>query len=168
MAQEGYILVTGGAGDFTGDMSRTGAPKKSSLLYSFNYGVSHAIDESHHVFTGKRVYSVVTTEICIDSSVAQYYQELVNADSTSYKPLKVTMGLFRQDQTNLGLIGFGDQKPYLTIELADARVGAVRFQHGAREERLQTDRLEVDFTFRKITVTFQQGGKTFTDSWDGA
>jgi hypothetical protein len=127
MAQEGYLLVNG----FGGQNTRRGAPKNSSLLYSLVFDVSHPMDASHHVFTGKRFWSTVRAEIPVDASIYQYYQAVVDADNKA-NPLAVEVGLYRQNQPTVGVLGFGDDKPYLKVNLVDARVSGVSYSMEAR------------------------------------
>jgi type VI secretion system Hcp family effector len=180
MAYESYVKVKG----FDGQATRTGVPKASSLVYSFNHEISTPYDFQSANAIGRRTHSEIVVRMPVDASVYQYYAAIVAKDKSGYTKLEVEFGFFRMDQKNKGLAGYGDEKPYLTYQIKDAIITYVGFSHDALADVGQAgklgvggtsiaatqkdDFLTVKFAYRAITVNYADGNKIAEDSWDGA
>jgi type VI secretion system Hcp family effector len=157
----------------TGSNKRGGHPANSTLISAFSIDVKTPFDEGHHAITQSRVWGVARARAIIDAATFAYYQALIDKDHTDKsKPLEVQFGFFRANQAESGIFGKGENGPYYTIDLKDARVIDVCFRmEDVRDSSkggggMLSEYLEVAFIFREITGTYTDGNKTFNDKWD--
>jgi type VI secretion system Hcp family effector len=170
MPFEAYILVDG----FEGDSVKNGHPKKSSIVFAIDHGIRKPTDLAHGTISGRREHGAMKVSMVIDSSSYQYYDNLIKTDQSGAKKLNIEIGMFRPDQTNVGIIGNGEAATYYTIQMKDAMVTAIRHVMGDSRgsqaqgagQPVRTEYLEVEFVYREIHWTFKKGNKETMDKWD--
>jgi type VI secretion system secreted protein Hcp len=111
--------------------------------------------------TGRRLFRPLTITKRVDKSSPVLFKALCRNE-------KVDDALFMFFRANP--TGNGEEQKYMTIELVDGYVTSLETvsEDATRSHSEQPTAMEdVKFVFKKITVTYTDGGITHTDSWSG-
>jgi len=170
MPFEAYIKTTG----FEGTSVKNGHPKQSSVVFAIDHQIRKPTDLAHGTITGRREHGAMKVSMVIDASSYQYYDNLIKTDQSGAKKLEIEIGMFRPDQTNVGIEGAGEAAPYYKIQMKDAMVTAVRHVMGDSRgtqaqgagQPVRTEYLEVEFVYREIHWIYTKGNKETMDRWD--
>ena len=134
-------------------------PNGAIVVLGFDHEVVSPRDPATGQATGVRQYKPIRIVKAIDKASPLLFKALVQNQNCALE-----LRFFRKDANNQPAL-------YYTINLVNARVSSIReWKPNVRD--LSSDRAgdleEVSFVFQTITVTYVDGGVTFTDSWSPA
>jgi len=170
MALDAAIKVTG---------SKQGAfshqsPIKNRVGTSVVTRSEHIIDAPRDAHTGmasgKRHHLPYEVEMPLDSSIINFQTAIVNNEVCTTVLINYYQTTANSMTQGYGAGSGGEGTPYYTVELTNAVVSKFEFvQPFTRavdpEVKNKENHMLVHFTYQKITTTWVQGGKTFSDDW---
>jgi type VI secretion system Hcp family effector len=113
--------------------------------------------------TGKRMHRQDTFTVVREVDAAS--PKLMEAMQQN-RPMDTSITYYRTKSSNMGSAGAGEQKPYLTLQLKDARITNIESaQPPDRSVNPRSQFERISFTYRQITWTYMNGGKTMQDDW---
>ena len=167
MAFQAYLSIHGSRqGQFTGNSPKSSRRDKWIEVVSFSYAVQSPREVATGQASGKRQHKPIT--IVVEQGLAT--QQMLHALTTNEVLKDVT---FEFVDTNKE----GKDHATHTVKLTNATIsgflphaivtnGRIRHGHSVKIEVDAMDLTRFDFTFRKIEITYRQGGKTASDDWE--
>jgi type VI secretion system secreted protein Hcp len=111
--------------------------------------------------TGRRQHQPVTIQKRVDKASPILFKALCRNEKVD----EATFMFFEPDRA-----GSGNETKYMTVQLTDAYISSVSVvsDDATRSQAEQPCAMEeVQFVFKNITMTYENGGVTDTDSWSG-
>lgn len=155
-----HIWPTGEAqGLIEGDSPILSMDRENTIMgYQYTHNAYLPSDPTGQI-SGKRIYSPVTVLIQHDKSAPLLWKAFVELENF----VTVEMRFYRPDP-----VGDGTTQWYFTVLLENALISSIRdFQpNNQNVETYMTLTKEVSFIFETITWTWEDGGITFTDTFE--
>jgi len=170
MALDADIKVVGSVQNAFKHQSSIKTRAGTSIVTRSTHGLIAPRDPSSGLASGKRQHKEMTCTVLLDSSIVNFYTAL----STNEVLKTVTVNFYQTTASTLNVSGKagmgGEGKPAITWLLENAVVSELDyFQPFSRavdpEEKHKDQHFTVKFTYQKITVTWTEGGVTYTDDW---
>jgi len=172
MALDACITIKGAKqGQFPGG-NNIKSRANTSVVVRTEALVNTPRDVSSGLALGKRMYDPLKLELLFDPA----YIMTMTAAATNEILSTVLISYFQpagsalQNQGATKQAG-GEAKAFYTIELTNAQISSCKFTqpysraHESSEDKHRDNHYEIELTFQKITCTWVEGGKTFTDDW---
>ncbi len=128
---------------------------------SFSWGVTTPREGASAQITGRRMHKPVTIIKRVDKSSPVLFKGLCRNEKID----SAKFWFFRPSPT-----GSGEEQKYMTVELSNAYISSINLvSEDATRSKVEqpTAMEEVQIVFQDITVTYEDGGVTHTDSWSG-
>lgn len=154
--QAAYLKVKGALHNWIKGSVTTNAHKDWIKVIGFTAGVDLPVDASTGQSTGRHHHKPLTITKLIDKATPLLFEALVTNENIVSAELKF-----------FGPSGSGAEEATYTITLENAVISSIR-QHGNTNETGEDghkDMEDISFTYRKITVTWEDGGITGSDTW---
>lgn len=170
MALDADIKITGAKQGAFKHQSTIKTRQGTSVVTQSSHTIEAPRDAHTGLASGKRHHLPFEVEMPADASMIN-----VQAAITTNEVLTTVLLRYYQTTANTlvqgGAAGVGgESKPYLTVELTNAVVSKFEWVHPFTrsqdpEIKHKENHILVNFTYQKITVTWVEGGVTFTDDW---
>jgi len=158
MALNAYLRLTGETqGEIKGSVTQAGR-EDSIMVIAVSHEVVSPRDAASGLPTGKRQHKpfVITKEI--DKSTPLLFNLLtMNENITEWR-----LDFWRPSRT-------GKEVQFYSVELVNANIAGIRTEmlNNKYPENMQhAEREMIEFTYQKITWTWQDGGITAEDDWE--
>jgi type VI secretion system secreted protein Hcp len=152
-----FLKANGKAVDGESTVASLGRAKSIECVW-YEQAVATAREAGTNMVTGRRHYQPVKFLKRIDKSSPVLLQAL-----TANQKIEAVFKFYRPNPA-----GDGTTQHFYTVALADGNVSAIRqyLPSTIDPATVGNPPLEqVEFVFRKITVTYEDGGVTHEDSW---
>ena len=158
MSQTAYLTLTGKKqGKITGGVTQKGR-EGSIAVYSYNHSIVSPRDAASGLPTGKRQHRPILITKEIDKSTPLLFSALVNNETLTEVSIKFYAPL-----------PTGIEKQIYTIKLTNATISSIvqdmelnKTDPGIKLPVLE----EINFTYQKIQITWEDGGITAGDDWE--
>ena len=147
-----------GFGSWTGEDDQAGR-EGSSLIQQFDHEIVIPHDSQSGLPSGRRQHQPVRIVKRIDTASPGLYQALCQGERFT----EVLFHWYRIDTS-----GVGGQQHYFTIRLEDAVIVDMKAWFPITSDKEKADYAhfeDVQFTYRKIEWTWEDGGITTEDDW---
>lgn len=157
MALTAYVKVTGKSqGEIKGDCPQGGDKKDKILVFSVEHCVEIPKDTHTGLPTGQRIHHPLTITKAMDCASPKLYRSCCTGEQC-----EVILDFYR-------IKSDGTEEKYYTIKLEDAIV--VNMKHNTPltflpENKPYRDMETVQFTYSKITWTYNDGNIEYVDDW---
>lgn len=158
MALNGYMTLTGETqGVVKGSVTQAGR-EDSIEIFGWNHEIVSPRDAASGLPTGKRQHKPLSVTSAVDKATPILYNILVNNENITEFALR----LWRPSRT-------GQEVQFYTIELLNANLANIRVEslNNKYPDNMRLPELiTYDFTYQKITWTWEDGGITAEDDWE--
>ena len=158
MALNAYLSLKGQtSGAVDGSVTQKGREKKI-MVVEFDHEIVSPRDAASGLPTGKRQHKPIRIQCEIDKATPIMYNMLTNNENITEWKLE----FWKPSQT-------GAENQYYTIDLVNAnlaRIHAHTANNKIPELMRLPDMVTYEFTYQKITWTWNDGGITAEDDWE--
>lgn len=162
MAQTVHLKLQIDGNDIEGESTISSMDREGTIeCNSFEDSVESPREARTGAMTGRRQYSPVAISKRIDKTTPLLFKALTNNEPVD----KAEFRFFRPSAA-----GKGAEEHFQTIVLEDARISSITrvSKDAIMAGEDAPPMLEcVKFVFSKITLTYEDGGATHTDTWKG-
>lgn len=151
-ALDASMFVEGASGDITCDGGAPGDREGSFTVLAFGYSVEVPLDQATGGIQGRRQHKPVTVRI--DSGCSGVPQLYGAVFSNEILP-RVTIRLYRQSAE-------GQTENYFTVGLENVAILGITAAGAGPQGDTE---LLVSFSFRRISLTYEDGGVEAVDDW---
>lgn len=157
MALTAYMKVEGKTqGEIKGDCPQGGDKKDTVLVYAVEHNVEIPKDTHTGLPTGQRIHHPLSITKAMDCASPKFYRACCTGEQCT-----VTLDFYR-------IKADGTEEKYFTTKLEDAIV--VNMKHETPltflpENKPYKDMETVQFTYSKITWTYNDGNIEYVDDW---
>lgn len=159
-ALNAYLTIKGARqGDIKGSVTQKGR-EGQIMVIAFQHEIVSPRDPASGLPTGKRKHGPLKIVKEVDKSSPLLYTALVTNENLPEVVLR-----FWQPSPS------GQEQQHFTIKLVNASISGIRAEmlNNKYPENMQhKEREEVTFTYQKIIWTWEEGGITAQDDWEGS
>jgi len=170
MALDAAIKVVGSVQTTYKHQSTIKSRAGTSVVTRSEWGIDAPRDEHTGLASGKRRHGAYIVECPSDASIINYQTSIAQNEVLK----SVTINYYQTTANSLvqgsAAGAGGESKPYYTVLLENAVISKFEFvQPFTRavdpEVKNKENHFQVSFAYQKITITWTDGGLTFSDDW---